>query len=532
VPQASLLANLPPTPRQRSIAFAIVLIMLAAFVATAPFGSIQLPRSTAFIAAFQTILFINDLITATLLFAHFSILRWPALLALASGYLFTALIAVAYALTFPGLFSPTGLFGAGYQTAGWLYLVWHCGLPLAVIAYALAGREDHAPGDSLLGSPRAAILSCVAVVTAAAAGSMWVAVAADETLPKLFEDEVHISAFGRQISVGMALLSALALALVWSRRRSLLDLWLMVVLSAWLLEIAFFVVLTALRFSLAFYTSRIYAVVTASVVLLVLLSEMTALYVRLARSTVMQRREREGHVISMDAMSASIAHEMSQPIGAMMASADAALLWLEKTPPDFDNLRKSIERIAADGRRAGELIASVRTVFRKSGGKDEPVEVNALIREVLAIEQRELAHRRIQLKVELGRAVPKVSFDRVQLQQVVLNLITNAVEAMSAVTDRPHVLRVTSQGDGQGQVEIAVADTGTGIDRKITDQIFEPFVTTKPEGMGLGLWICRRIVENRNGRVTVDSEPGHGSVFRIILPDEHGARSAPRSDAG
>jgi signal transduction histidine kinase len=531
-PQDSLLASLPPTPKQRRIALAIVLMMLAAFVATAPFGTIQLPRSAAFVEAFKTILFVNDLITATLLFAQFSILLWPSLLALASGYLFTALIAIPYALTFPGLFSPTGLLGAGYQTAGWLYLAWHCGLPLAVIAYASLTNNDRAAKDSSFASPRAAVAWSVAIVVATVCGLTWGAVAADAVLPKLFLDQVHISPFGRQISVAMALLSMVALALLWIRRRSVLDLWLMVVLAAWLLEIAFFVVFTALRFSLAFYTSRIYAVVTASIVLLVLLAETTTLYIRLARSTVIQRREREGRMMSMDAMSASIAHEMSQPIGAMMASADAALLWLAKTPPDVVNVRASIERIAADGRRAGELIASVRTLFRNSGAKEETVDVNALIREVLAIEHGELAHRRIQLKVDLGPAIPQVSFDRIQLQQVVLNLITNAVEAMSAVTDRPRVLHVTSQGLGQDQVLVAVADSGAGIDRKTIEQIFEPFFTTKSRGMGLGLWICRTIVENHNGRLTAASEPGRGSVFRIVLPRDGGAGSAPEPRVG
>jgi len=246
-------------------------------------------------------------------------------------------------------------------------------------------------------------------------------------------------------------------------------------------------------------------------------------------ASLTRAREREGRTITMSAMSASIAHEMSQPIGAMMASADAALLWLEKTPPDFDNVRTSIERIAADGRRAGDLIASVRTLFRKSGGKQESVVVNELISEVLAIEHGELAHQRIQLKVELANAIPRVWFDRVQLQQVVLNLITNAVEAMSSVADRPRVLHVTSQNHGQDQVLIAVADSGAGIDLKTLDRIFEPFFTTKSRGMGLGLWMCRTIVENHNGRLTTDSEPGRGSVFRIILPSEGAAGAAPRA---
>src|SRR5262249_54090244 len=149
--------------------------------------------------------------------------------------------------------------------------------------------------------------------------------------------------------------------------------------------------------------------------------------------------------------------------------------------------------------------------------------------EVLAIEHGELAHRRIQIKTDLGEAIPSVWFDRIQLQQVVLNLITNAIEAMSTVTDRLRLLHVTSRNHEQGQVLIAIADSGTGIDGKTIGQIFEPFFTTKSRGMGLGLWICRTIVENHNGRLTADSEPDRGSVFRIILPSEGAAGAAPRA---
>ena len=511
-----LLATLPPSPAQRRLAIAVVLTLLAAFVVTAPFRTIQLPKSGGFITAFQTVLFVNDLITATLLFAQFSMLRWHALLALAIGYLFTALIAIPYALTFPGSFSETGLLGAGYQTAGWLYLIWHCGLPLAVISYALLKGMDR-PTKLYRGSTRAAIAFSVAIVAALVCGLTWAVIAGDDALPWLFRDAVRISGFGQYMGAGVGLLTALALVLLWLRWRSVLDLWLMVVLTAWLLEIGFFVLLTALRFSLAFYASRMFALVTASVVLLVLLTESTTLYGRLARSVTLQRREREGRLMAMNAMSASIAHELRQPLAAMMANSDAALLWLAKAPPDLTKVRAAVERITNDSHRATEVVASIRALFQKESAEREFRDLNTLVQDVLAIEDEELQRNRISVDLQLAEPGAQVLCDQFQLRQVLLNLVVNAVEAMGRVTDRARVLRVTSEAHDQ-EVQIAIADSGPGIDQGNVDQIFEPFFSTKSHGMGLGLWICRAIIENHNGRLTASPGARHGAVFLIALP--------------
>jgi PAS domain S-box-containing protein len=241
-------------------------------------------------------------------------------------------------------------------------------------------------------------------------------------------------------------------------------------------------------------------------------------------------REREGRLMTMNAMSASIAHEISQPIGAMMASADAALTWLDKTPPELASVRTSVEHIAEDGRRASQVIASVRALFRRDGGGTELVDVNGLVAEILSIEHDELQRHAIGLVAELTSNA-MVSFDRGQLQQVVLNLVTNAVEAMIPVTYRPRVLRVKTALDGSGEVLIAVEDSGVGIDRADLRRIFEPFFTTKSRGMGLGLWLCRRIVENHHGRLAAWSEVDRGSRFEMALPSAN-VRTAPPAGAG
>ena len=411
----------------------------------------------AFITAFQTVLFVNDLITATLLFAQFSMLRWHALLALASGYLFTALIAIPYALTFPGSFSETGLSRCRVPDSG--LALPDLALRIATGGDFLCAAEGHGSRrrGCISGSTRAAIGFSVAIVTALVCGLTWAVIAGDDALPWLFLDAVRISAFGQYVAAGVGLLSALALALLWLRWRSVLDLWLMVVLCAWLLEIGFFVLLTALRFSLAFYASRMFALVTASVVLLVLLTETTTLYGRLARSVTLQRREREGRLMAMNAMSASIAHELRQPLAAMMANSDAALLWLAKAPPDLTKVRAAVERITDDSHRATEVVASLRALFQKESPEREFRDVNTLVRDVLAIEGEELQRNRISVDLQLAEPGAQVLCDQLQLHQVILNLVVNAVEAMSRVTDRARVLRVTSEAHDQ---ECADRDCG------------------------------------------------------------------------
>src|SRR5215469_10855789 len=207
------LANLPPSPGQRRLALGIVLALVIAFIVSVPFRMMPLPKSGGFAVALFTILFVNDLVTATLLFAQFAILRWHALLALGSGYLFTSLTAISLMLTFPGAFAPEGLFGAGPQPGAWLYLFWHSGLPLAVSAYALLKGRDHAP-KRLDGTPRTAIILSFTVVTAVVCGLTWVSIAAYDVLPLLFIDGIHVTPFARHISVVVTLLSVLALVLL------------------------------------------------------------------------------------------------------------------------------------------------------------------------------------------------------------------------------------------------------------------------------------------------------------------------------
>jgi signal transduction histidine kinase len=511
-----LLATLPPTPGQRRLAAAIVVVLLVAFAAMVPFANVELAPVSAFVPSLETALLINDLLTSALLFAQFSIVRERALLVLASGYLFSALIVIPHALTFPGAFSPTGLLGAGSQTSAWLYIFWHAALPLAVIVYAWWKGADHAKSTAR-DSPRAEIAMSIAAVVVLTFALTWIAVAGDGFLPRLLPDATHVTPLGRYLTGSLVVLGALALALLWYRRRSSLDLWLMVMICALLPEAALTAFLTTPRFSLGYYAARIFSLITASVVLIVLLAQTTALYARLARSIVMQRRESEGRQITLDTITASIAHEVNQPLAAIVANGNAGLRWLGNATPDLDEVRAALTRIVNAGLHAGKVIQSTRSIFKKDQRRRVPLDLNELISSILVLDSRDLQIRGVSLQLEFER-LPLVVADRIQLQQVLLNLIRNAVDAMDSVTDRARVLRVRSALCEPDGVLVAVEDCGIGISPNDAGRIFDAFFTTKANGTGMGLAICRSIIEAHDGRLWATPRIPYGTVFQFTLP--------------
>jgi PAS domain S-box-containing protein len=220
---------------------------------------------------------------------------------------------------------------------------------------------------------------------------------------------------------------------------------------------------------------------------------------------------------TMGAMTASIAHEINQPLAAIVTNGNIGLRWLARAEPDLDEIRGALQRIVDDGLRAGDVIGGVRAMFGKDNRAKSAVKLNDVVREVLALAHGELESHQVTLRTELSEA-PEIMADRVQLQQVLLNLITNAAEAMVSVTDRARLLVVTSGSDEAGDVRITVEDSGPGIDPKDIDRIFHAFFTTKSHGMGMGLAICRSIIETHGGRLRASPGNPHGAVFHIHLP--------------
>jgi C4-dicarboxylate-specific signal transduction histidine kinase len=221
---------------------------------------------------------------------------------------------------------------------------------------------------------------------------------------------------------------------------------------------------------------------------------------------------------TMGAMTASIAHEVNQPLAAIVANANAALRWLARGDPDLTEVRAILKRIVSDGHRASQVVASIRSMFAKDRGETSPLNVNDLIDEVLSLVHGELASHRISLRRELCDKLPKVTADRVQIQQVLVNLIMNAIEAMSTVAGRELVLIVKSEDVQSDHVLVTLQDSGTGIDPAHVERIFDAFFTTKDRGMGMGLSICRSIVESHCGELWASPNKPHGASFFLKLP--------------
>ncbi|HKE93950.1 MAG TPA: MASE4 domain-containing protein, partial [Povalibacter sp.] len=330
-----LLSSRQPTRAQSRGIFVAAIIFLLAFLASLPFRHTALAEITAFIPMVDTTLLLGDLLTTTLLIAQVTVLRSRAFIALAGGYLFTGLIIIPHALTFPGAFSPAGLLGAGVSTTIWLYFFWHLGLPIAVIAYALLTRVDQ---QSPLTSEqlRNALVICVCSCVVVAAALTLLATRFHSLLPTLMTDGIHWLPerviYLAAITFGLI---AVALILVFRRPRSILDLWLLLALWAWLLEIVL-VMSTSMRYSGGWYTGRIAGLLAGVVVLVLLLSETGKLYARLALAVTRQQREREGRLLTVNAVAASIAHETRQPLTSIVADASTAQLILRKDPLDRD----------------------------------------------------------------------------------------------------------------------------------------------------------------------------------------------------
>src|SRR6266478_4514176 len=484
-----VIATMPATERQRTIAIGIVILLTVAAAVIAPFASIRVARVDAFIPVLQTVVSVADLITAVLLFAQFSIQPQLAILALASGYIFSGSFAFLQTLAFPGAYAPAGLIGDGPNTPAWIYVLWHTTFPAAILAYALS-KDSIGVGKPPGRSTMASIIITVACVLAVIAGLTWIVTANTEYLPSLFPTDVRFQTrLGNQINLALWLWGATALIVLLFRRRTILDLWLMVTLLAYMPSFLVAIIGSSIRFTIGWYAARGFILVGSCMLLTVLLVETTLLYSRLASAITLQRRERTNRLLSVDAVTAAIAHELRTPLGAIALNANTALSQLRSNPPELKEMDEILTDIDAESHSAGAIISSIRQLSKTTPDRTAPTRVEDVARLVLRLLQHDL-----------------------QINEV------------SVATDARRV-RLTTSFDGHSTVLLSVQDSGPGIPVENRERMFDPFFTTKSGGMGMGLAICFTVVENHGGKLRLVKSDSEGSIFELAIP-VGGQRSA------
>ena len=272
--------------------------------------------------------------------------------------------------------------------------------------------------------------------------------------------------------------------------------------------------------------TRLIPLVVSKVVLIVLLSETLILNERLASAFILQRRERDNRLMSVDAATAAIAHEIKQPLAAISASCSAALRWLKRTPPDCEEAIACLTGMMEASGRANEVVDSTRELFKTTAHQKTMIEINRLVRQVLRMVENDLHVQGVTVSTEFQEDLPQIMADRTLLQQVILNLVKNAIEAMATGPTTIKTLRLVTTQDGNSVVSLSVQDSGPGINPENGTHVFDPFFTTKSSGTGLGLSISRKIIEDHGGDLRLTKTSSNGCTFEITLP------SVATSDSG
>ena len=368
------------------MAFAVIVFLFIIFGIVAPFARVPLPSVYAFVPVIQTVVCIAELVTAILLFAQYSIQPQLGLLALASGYIFSGLFAFLQTLAFPGAYAPSGLIGDPLISTVYLFCLWHAALPTAVLVYALSTDTGATTGKSTritIGVTVVSVLAVTAILT-------WVVTAGAKYLPPTFVDGTRQAAITSYMTGFIWLLSAAGLLALFKYRRTSLAVWLMVAVFATLPDLTLSTVMTTVRYTLGWYTARSFALMASCTVLAALLVETTMLYARLANAIILLRRESAHRLLTVDVATAAIAHELSQPLGAITLNSSTALISLESNPPDLLEARACLTANINDTERANEIISSIRALFKIIGKKEATIEVNHLVWQALLMVKHDL----------------------------------------------------------------------------------------------------------------------------------------------
>lgn len=529
------LSTLPATRAEVRIVLAVVAVSTVIFLAAAPFAKVQLPAVEPFLPAYQSALVVTDLITAVLLYGLFAIVRSRPLLVLASGYVFCAFMAIAHALSFPGLFAAGGVIGGGPQTTAWLYFLWHGVFPLCVAGYALVDGRERALRRPIR-RPVLAILLGVAAAFALGFAMTLLATAGHDALPEIMRGNLDDST---KIYVAAATwaMSLVALAVLWRRRRrTVLDIWLMVVMCVWMFDVALASVLNHGRFDLGWYSGRVYGLLAMSVVLMVLLVEHAVLQARLIAAREAERRERRraeektAELIAanqdLEAFSYSVSHDLRAPLRSI--DGFSAVLQEDYAERLDDEGRGYTERIRRAVQRMGALIDDLLSLAQVSRAdlRRSEIDLSGLAREIAGV----LQERDPDRKAEFLIAEPILVQGDSGLVRIALdNLLGNAWKFTSGKS--PAEIEI-GQREVDGEAACFVRDNGAGFDMAHAAKLFRPFQRLHSAqefaGTGIGLAIVQRIVGKHGGRVWAESEPGKGTTFYFTLAGP--GQAAPRQN--
>jgi signal transduction histidine kinase/ActR/RegA family two-component response regulator len=518
--------------RQRRVVLLIVSISLAAFLAGLPFLRMRLPEAPAFIPGFEGAISIIGVVTAALLFGQFMQLRSRSLLVLAAGYIFDAAMAVPHALTFPGSFSPAGLLQAGSQTAGWLYIFWHSGFPLFVLAYGLLARFG---SDRVAGDPaRAVVVACAGAIGLATAFTLLTTLGHDR-LPAIIRDNAYTPGLLRGVGPAIWSSALVALAVLWSRRNpTVLDLWLMAVLVAWLLEIAYSGRLGMHRYDFGWYAGRIYGLLARSFLLVMLLFEIYRLYASLTEALklanrrnveLLQSREAFARVQRMEAMGrvvAGVAHDFNNILAVITGSLEIARRELNPSARRRDLLQSALQA----ARRGAETTQQLMTFVRGQALRPEVLNANDAIKGLEELIKRAVGDG-VRVTMSLSPDLWPVRIDRSQFEAALLNIMANARDAAEGAGEITIETKNVSLREedvpgltGGDFAMMSVSDNGPGIPPQIAALAFDPFFTTKDVGKGSGLGLSQvyGFARGAGGQARIAAGSGAGATIEVYLP--------------
>jgi two-component system sensor histidine kinase UhpB len=551
------LSTLPPGRRERRLAIAVVLLTAVAFVSAVPYAKVQLPRIWAFIPVYESAVVVCDSLTAALLIGQYRILRSKALLVLATGYLLTAFTATAHLLTFPGVFSDAGWLGARSQSTAWLYVFWHGSFPLAIIAYTWLRRNDAAAQPQRQGTCTPAILAGIAFAALVAIAFAWLATRGYDWLPPQLSGPPlaprYTVAHGIVLTLTLSISLLALVTLLWRRPYSVLDLWLMIVMCAWLFDIAFAGVLNHGRFDLGFYAGRIYSLCGASFVLVILTLENINLYARVVQALESERVERQ-HVqlqtVQLNEANALLESRVASRTAALTAAnRDLLIEVLERKRAEtaLEHSREELRELASIGTSAREqenrriarelhdelcqtLAASrleLELVSERKALETELAPVHALLDEAVVATRRIAADLRPLVLDDLGlvAAADWLAQNFRQRHGIECDLIVEpsnldlgepqatAVfrimqESLTNIAKHAHATRATlSLTRKDNHVVLIVQDNGVGFD-----------LSTPRKLNSFGLSGLRERAYLVAGEVTIESSPGYGTTIKVRIP--------------